>query len=705
MDRLIKPSRILAACAVTVLLIIIYIFTLYKLQIRDSEEYSNSLDANLIATTTRVTAARGNIYDRNGHLLVSSTPYQSLALNSKELFALEDPNGAILDLVNAVKTYGAEHTDTLPITKEAPFEYVEDMTGTQRMLLNAFLNYYDDLDENTTAAELMAFMRESFEIDGNYSAEDARTIAGIRYELRIRSIIATSNYFFVENVDTALILYLSERNLPGFYVDTAYTREYHTPYACHMLGYTGAMSPEEYEVYSKQGYIISVDVGKSGVEKAFESYLHGTDGVRTNITTATTGALIDSGYDVEAQPGNSVYLTIDIELQAIAEGILTSYIEGENGLREAFNNNLGENPEEHYDYLEPITGGAVTIVNVKTGEPLALASYPNYDITKVLEYDYYNELVSDEKTTPLVNRALQGLYAPGSTFKPVVALAALNEGYISTGTTIYDNLVYSKYAYAGYSPACWVKSTGTDHGSVNVRDALKVSCNYFFYTIGDMIEIGNISTYAYMFGLGQPTGIELNEYTGVVASPEYKEKYIGEEWYSGNTIQAAIGQSYHLFTPLQLSSYVATLANNGTRYSSSILKEVKSYDHTETVYTRGSQILDELDISDEYFQAVQQGMVDVCNDPGGTAYSVFRGCPVTVAGKTGTAQTGEAMDNAVFVCYAPANDPEIAITVVVEKGSGGSTVAPIARQIVDYYFTSATTVSGSSVQAENTLLR
>lgn len=705
MDRLIKPTRILAACAFTILLIIIYVFTLYKLQIRDSEEYSNSLDADLIATTTRVTAARGNIYDRNGHLLVSSTPYQSLAINSKELFALEDPNGAILDLVNAVKTYGAEHIDTLPITKEAPFEYVEDMTSTQQMLLNAFLNYYDELDEDTTAAELMAFLRETFEIDGNYSAEDARTIAGVRYELRVRSIIATANYFFVENVDTALILYLSERNLPGFYVDTSYAREYHTPYACHLLGYTGAMSPEEYEVYSKEGYAISVDVGKSGVEKAFESYLHGTDGVRTNITTTTSGALIDSEYDVEAQPGNSVYLTIDVELQAIAEGVLSSYITGENSVREQFNSQLGANPEEHDDYKPLITGASVVVVDVKTGEPLTLASYPNYDITTFLDPENYNKLLADEKNTPLLNRALQGLYAPGSTFKPVVALAALNEGYISTGTTIYDAGIFTKYAYAGYSPSCWAHSSTGSHGTINVTEAIKYSCNYFFYTIGDMIEIGNISTYATMFGLGQPTGIELNEYTGIVATPEYKEEYIGEEWYSGNTIQAAIGQSYHLFTPLQLASYIATLANDGTRYSSSILKEVKSYDHTSTVYSRGSEILDELEIDEEYFQAVQQGMIDVCNDPGGTAYSVFYGCPVTVAGKTGTAQTGESMDNAVFVCYAPAEDPEIAISVVVEKGSGGSTIAPIARQIIDYYFTSGTTTSGSSMQTENTLLR
>ncbi|MGI6013577.1 MAG: penicillin-binding transpeptidase domain-containing protein [Oscillospiraceae bacterium] len=701
MDRLIKPARIVACCVLTIALLITYVFTLYKVQIRDSDKYSNSLDADLIATTTRVTAARGNILDRNGRLLVSSKEYNSLAINSKELFALDDPNAAILNLINAITTYGSDYVDTLPITKESPFKYVKDMTNLQEMMLNAFLEYYE-LDEDTSAVELLAFMRETFEIDGNYNAEEARIIAGIRYEIKIRSIISTSQYFLVENVDTDLILYLSERNLPGFYVDTSYTREYDTPYACHLLGYIGSMSPEEYEIYSEDGYNMNADVGKIGVEKAFESYLHGSDGVRTSITTTTSGALIDSEYDVQPEPGNNVYLTIDIDLQAEAENALNSYITNENTRREEQNATLGEDAEESDGYKQLITGGAVAIVDVKTGEPLTLASYPNYDITTFL--DNYNELLEDPNT-PLVNRALQGTYAPGSTFKPVTALAALNEGFITGDTTIFDAGIFTKYAYAGYSPTCWAYSSGGGHGTINVVDALKYSCNYFFYTVGDMIGIENISKYATMFGLGQATGIELMESTGVVATPEYKKDTLDEEWYAGNTLQAAIGQSYNLFTPLQLASYTATLANNGTRYSSSILKEVKSFDYSSTVYTRSTEILDELEIDDSYFDLVHEGMIAVCNASDGTASSVFADAPVTVAGKTGTAQTGENTDNAVFVCYAPAEDPEIAMAVVVEKGAGGSTVSPIARDIIDYYFTSGTTTASASLQTENTLLR
>lgn len=701
MDRLIKPARIVACCVFTIALLVTYVFTLYKVQIRDSDQYSNSLDANLIATTTRVTAARGSILDRNGRVLVSSKEYNSLAVNTKELFSLDDPNAAILDLVNAITTYGAEYVDTLPITKEAPFQYVDDMTGLQEMMLNAFLEYYK-LDEDTSAVELLAFLRETFEIDGNYSAEEARTIAGIRYELKIRAIISTSQYFLVENADTNLILYLKERNLSGFYVDTSYTREYETPYACHLLGYIGSMDADEYKVYAEDGYNMNADVGKSGVEKAFESYLHGSDGVRTNITTSDSGALIDSEYDVEPEPGNNVYLTIDIELQGQAENILASYIERENANREAHNSTLGEDASESDGYKQLITGGAVAIVDVKNCEPLALASYPNYDITTFL--DNYDELLKDPNT-PLVDRALQGEYEPGSTFKPVTALAALNEGYITGDTAIFDAGIFTKYAYAGYTPTCWAYSAGGGHGTINVIDALKYSCNYFFYTVGDMIGIENIAKYATMFGLGESTGIELMESTGVVATPEYKEKALGEEWYVGNTLQAAIGQSYNLFTPLQLASYTATLANKGTRCSASVLKEVKSFDYTSTVYTRPKEVLDELNIDDSYFDLIHQGMIAVCNASDGTASSVFASSVVTVAGKTGTAETGSYTDNAVFVCFAPADDPEIAIAVVVEKGAGGSTVSPIARDIVNYYFTSGTTTVTADAQAENSLIQ
>ena len=274
---------------------------------------------------------------------------------------------------------------------------------------------------------------------------------------------------------------------------------------------------------------------------------------------------------------------------------------------------------------------------------------------------------------------------------------------MTTSTTIYDEGIFKKYAEYGYAPTCWLYPHGS-HGDVNAAKAIEVSCNYYFYTVGDLLGIDRLSDYALRFGLGTSTGIELSESTGIMATQKYKEETTDTPWYNGDTLQAAIGQSFSVFTPLQLANYIATLANNGTRYEARMLKAARSYDYSESVYERTAVVADTVSVDQTYYDAVHTGMYNVANSADGTAYSVFGSYPYKVAAKTGTAQLGEAItNNGVFVCYAPYDDPQIAIVVVVEKGGAGSKIASIARDVLDYYFSFKN--SSISLETENSLLK
>jgi len=342
------------------------------------------------------------------------------------------------------------------------------------------------------------------------------------------------------------------------------------------------------------------------------------------------------------------------------------------------------------------------VVDVDSGEPLAIASYPTYDLSTLL--DNYTELL-EEDNDPLFDRALMGAYAPGSTFKPCAAIAALTENVINTEDIITCKGVYTKYADQGYAPECWIYSEyDMTHGDENVTTAIRDSCNYFFYTVGDLLGIEALDEYAAGFGLGESTGIELPETTGNMSHPENHEELTGESWTYGDTLQAAIGQSDSLFTPLQLAEYCAAIANGGTRHSASILKSVRSYDYSENIYENESEVLSTVESADYNYAAVQQGMYLVVHDPAGSAYADLYGYQVDVAAKTGTAQLGEEKtNNAIFICYAPYDDPEIAIAIVVERGGAGSNLAAIARDVLDAYF-NIENASGS-LESENELLR
>ena len=701
MYKLVKSGRVLALTVIFFTVISVYLVFLYRLQIIEGEKYYNQ--SNEISTETKtVTAARGNILDRYGRLLVSNKECYNIKIDTTKLFASDDPNRVILELINMVRGYGDDYTDDLPITGSQPFEYDPNMTEIQKTMLKAYFKDKSEfLSAEPTAVELMSYMRTRYEIDNSYTAEEMRLIAGVRYSINVRYAINTADYIFVEDASMGLISSIMENKLTGIEVSRAYVRNYNTDYAAHLLGYVGLMTQEEFEKYSLNGYANDANVGKDGIEYAFEDKLHGKDG-KVEETRNAAGTILATVYKKEPEPGNHVYLTIDSVLQEQTERILA------NGISDMRKTRATERAEgiARGDYdpalKDEITGGAAVVVDVKTGEPLAIASYPTYDVSTVIEK--YGELLL-EPNAPLFNRALMGAYAPGSAFKPCTAIASLTEGIINTEKKVKCEGVFTKYAAEGYAPECWIWQQGYTHPEENVSTALRDSCNYFFYTCGNELGVDALADYAHRLGLGVSTGIELVETVGNMSNRANHADYTGTEWRIGDTLQAAIGQSDSIFSPLQLAEYCATVANNGTRYSASILKAVRTYDYSDKVFEREAEPISKVESAQYNWDAIHEGMWLVLNSPWNEQnYLAWLNCKWVCAGKTGTAQKGEGITNdGIFICYGPYDDPKIAIAVVVERGGAGAATQFMARQIMDVYI-NICSYSDSS-EAEMTLLR
>lgn len=713
MKRLVSSSRLAAFALVVVLLIALCAGTLYKLQIIEGAAYYEE-SQNSLTSYPSVTAARGNILDRYGRVLVSNRECYNLKISDTRLFSdeVEDPNAVILQMINLVEAAGETYTDDLPITLEPPFEYT-NMTDIQRTLLDAYLKA-KGLDEDTTAVELMSYFRTRYEIANSYTAEEMRKIASVRYAVNVRYEINTNSYIFVEDASIDLISDLMGVVGNVVEVETSYVREYNTQYAAHILGYVQAMSEEDMAKYRPEdensGYDYDTKVGRDGVEAAFEDWLHGTNG-EARVTRTANGTVTSTVYLEDPVPGNHVYLTIDIQLQEQMERIL------ETGIYELQIERNDDNAEAVAEgrldeVREDIQGGAIVVVDVKTGEPLAIASYPTYDLATIIE-DYADLLEADYD--PLFNRALMGAYAPGSTFKPCTAIAGLTENIINTETQIECTGIFTKYESQGYAPACWIYTQmdgQLTHGYDNVTEALKDSCNIFFYTVADDLGIRKLMEYAEDFGLGESTGIELTETTGNMSNPDNHLNYDVDGWVDGDTVQAGIGQSDSMFTPLQIAEYCAAIANGGTRHSAALLKSVRSYDYSRQLYQNKTEVLSTVDSADYNWAAVQRGMYLMANDITSSSNTVYytlgnysyNGVSLPVAAKTGTSQLGEGKtNNAIFMCYAPFDDPEIAVAIVVERGLSGANLSRMARNVLDAYF-SLGSISNTA-ERENSLLK
>lgn len=713
MKKLVSSGRLFAFGVLVVTLIALCVVTLYKLQIIEGAAYYEESQNNQASNQT-VTAARGNILDRYGRVLVSNRECYNLKISDTRLFSdeVEDPNAVILEMINMVEAAGETYIDDLPITKEPPFEYT-DMTALQRTLLTAYLDS-KGLDEDTTAVELMSYFRTRYDIANSYNAEEMRKIASVRYALNVRYSINTNPYVFVEDASIDLISDLMGVVGNVVEVETSYVREYNTQYAAHILGYVQAMSEEDMEKYRPQdensGYDYDTKVGRDGAEYTFEDWLHGTNGT-ARVTRTSSGTITSTVYTEDPVPGNHVYLTIDIQLQEAVERILETGIYELQLKRDE--DNAKYTMEGKLDEVrEDIQGGAIVVVDVKTGEPLAIASYPTFDLSSIIED--YSDLLEAENN-PLFNRALNGAYEPGSTFKPCTAIAGLTENIINTETQIECTGLFTKYADQGYAPACWIY-TQTDgqltHGYDNVTEAIKDSCNVFFYTVADNLGIRKLMEYAKNFGLGESTGIELSETTGNMANPDNHLNYDVDSWVDGDTVQAGIGQSDSMFTPLQLAEYCAAIANGGTRHSAAILKSVRSYDYSRQLYQKETEVLSTVDSADYNWAAVQRGMYLMANDITSSSSTVYyalsnysyNGVSLPVAAKTGTSQLGEdKTNNAIFMCYAPFDDPEIAIAIVVERGQSGANLSKMARNVLDAYFSLGTL--NTTAEREYSLLK
>lgn len=654
--------------------LLLFAAVLYDAQIlHGGENRAKSISSNAASET--VTASRGIITDRNGKVLVSNRLAYTLVFDRSGFDDDAALNAAILRLVQLCEKTGTGWNDTLPIGRVGNFlRYSNARSET----FDKFIEK-NDLTSGASGRQLLSELRELYHVDESLSEREARLIVGVRYELHSRD-----SYTFAEDVSTEVLSLITDGRYEGVTIRTASARVYNTALAAHILGTIGPIWQEEwsssedtgYVGYADKGYSMNDLVGKDGVEKAFESYLRGTDGRRL-ITTDETGKITGELYTREPQPGGTVALTLDIDLQADVEAALAETISGM----------IDKDSNER--------GGAAAVVSVGTGEVLALASYPTYDLSTFNED--YDELVNDQRL-PMFNRATQGIYAPGSTFKMVTAVAALESGIITPSSIIQDRGIYTYYKDP--QPMCWIYSqTGSTHGRINVSQAITDSCNYFFYEVGRLTGIRTLDSYASQFGLGQSTGIEIGDSSGVLASPEWAESH-DQEWTDGQTITAAIGQSYNLFTPLQLANYVATLVGGGDHYQAHLLKNVKAYDNSRLLYMYNDKPMNTVEISDSTLSAVTRGMHELTVS-GSVAYA-FENCVVSAGAKTGSAQVGTDIANGVFVAYAPYEKPEIAVAIVIEKGGSGAALANTAVEIINSWFSRAQ--DGTAI-GENTLLK
>ncbi len=661
----------------------LFAFTLYDKQVYETGGVIDN--STTYVTWTYVKAARGDILDRNGNVLVGNRASYNLVINHYVLRSSEGPNQAIYNLVKRCQELGIEYTDHFPITKERPFTYtLEEYNSAWQGYFQTFLQNRSALDSDIAAPLLIEQLRESYRFPEEWTDEEARLVLGIRYEMTLRDCVNLPNYIFIEDASDEVRAAILELNIPGLNVEASTVREYHTEYASHILGYVGAMSQEQWDYYKEKGYSMDAKVGQSGFELAFEEYLAGVDGIRED-TMMPDGTLVKSEYKKVPVAGNNVEVTIDIDLQQVAEEELAKTIIS-----------LRDDPDPEAKGKE-VEGGAVVVMDPNTGQILACASYPTYNLATFRE-DY--DTLKEDPLKPLYNRAISAAYPPGSTFKMTMVIAAIQANVINMESKIEDLGEFLKYwKTAGFKASCLAfTSAGTTHGHINAKEALCVSCNYFFYELADMKGFSweYMDAAAKGLGLGEPTGIELPENQGRRANPETKKSLYEKDqqaWTAADALTAAIGQSDHRFTPLQLCVYASTLATGGTRYSATFLNRVVSTDYRSLVLENAPQIASVMDIPNDAYLSYKEGMQMVAHHADakmkGTAFNIFGfNYPIQVCAKTGTAQTGvrNQDDNGAFVCFAPAEKPQIAIAVYGEKAGSGSAMGAVAKGILDRYF-------------------
>ena len=659
---------------------IILLAQLFNLQIIHGAEYRETSNTKLTRESI-LEADRGNIKDSSGVNLATVKTQCSIELY-KTKSDNETLNNTILNLIKILESNGDKYVDNFLIDIY-PYRFKLESEESQKKWKKA-----NNIDENASAEEVFNYFKNKYEITTD-NIEDARKIMAIRYEISYKGYSSTKSIEIAENISTNSVHQITEQNseFPGVTIAESSQRVYPlNNTASHIIGRIGMIESDELNEYDDR-YDQNDTVGKSGIEYVFEKYLKGTNGIK-QIDMDVNGTITDEYISKEAVAGSDVILTIDSKLQAITE--------------QALEDNINKIASGGFTYQSNADAGAAVVLNVKTGEVLAMASYPDYnpsDFVNGIDTDTWNYYINGD-TKPLENKAISMNYSPGSTFKMVTALAGLETEAITTTEKINDTGVYP-YAH---NPVCWYyTSYHTGHGRLNVSQAIQHSCNYFFYEVGRRIGIDTLSKYAYYLGLGHKTGVELNgEATGNLASSQRAVEE-NRQWYLGETLSAAIGQSYNTFTPLQMAKYVAMIANGGKKIDVTIVKSIINADGSEMPRSEYESYVneklgltqddtEEITFKQENIDAILEGMRGVTSESGGTAYSTFKNFNIEVGGKTGSAQTGiEGKTNAWFVGFAPFDDPEIAIVVFVRNGGHGGYTAEVARDIIAQYFGMNTT--------------
>lgn len=678
----------IAVIALIVVILSGYFWCLaYDATVNNAIDQSESNRVNLITTTETVSAARGEITDRYGNVLVTNKTEYVVTLDVEAMGDEADQVAVVQRLIEICTEQGIEWTDSeFPVsedngsyefTTENPYQVTYDDGTTATTRLGQVVEEEGWGTTSTSASRLVSNMKKFFQLDDTDLTEtEVRQILGVLYSCYLRKDeIVWTYYYFAEDVDIDFISVVKEEDLAGVNIEATTVRQYNTDYAAVLLGQTGSISAEMWETLQDEGYDMDDTIGLSGIEAAFEEYLQGTDGTLLK-TYDSSGNLVSEEYTEEPAAGYNTTTTLDIGLQAAVEEALAE-------LTDEINDGAG--------------GSAAVVIDVNSGEVLAMASYPTYSAATYLED--YNDLLEDERN-PLYNRALLGTYAPGSTYKICTAVAIANYGIASPSNTVSCT---GSLTYGDTTFRCWNRS---GHGTENMQDAVRDSCNVYFYTYGAALGIDAQTEMAQAYGLGVSTGIELSESTGVNAGPAYSES-LGATWYAGDVLSAAIGQSDNQFTPLQLANYIATFANGGTHYYAHLLKNVKSSDNSTIICEYADvvedPVMNEVTISDATYEAITAGMGEVIAADDITDFDALYEQGIEVACKTGTAQLGSTgLYNGLFVSFAPIDDPQIAICTVVEKASSGASTAAITAAIMEYYFSEEATLE--RIEAENSLL-
>ena len=652
---------------------IVLIVQLFNLQIVNGKEYRETSNTRLSRETV-VKAARGSIKDRTGNLLVTTKMGFNVDLYKTKIDTAT-LNKTILNTIRILESNKDKYINNLPI-KVNPFKFENQDEETQKKWKKG-----NDINENATAEECFYSLKKEYKIEQEDISE-AYKIMVVRYEIARNGYSSIRPVTIAKDVSRASAVKLGEQSIyfPGISATTEPLVSYPSgSLASHILGYVGNITQAELDG-REDTYGINDVIGKVGIQYVFEEYLRGQNGIK-QLDMSVDGNITDEYITKEAVAGSDVILTIDANLQAVTEKALV--------------NNIKKIASGGFSKTSEAKAGAAVVMNVKTGEILAMASYPDYEPELFVNGISQKKLDEYNKGDNIFNRAISGVYAPGSTFKMITAIAGLETGAITPTEKLNDVGVYKK----AHEPACWIwNSYGMTHGWLNVTDAIIHSCNYFFYEVGYRVTIDNIAKYAKYYGLGQKTNVELPmEESGVVATRD-KAKERGDEWQIGETLSAAIGQSYNSYTPIQMAKYISMLANGGKPIDVTIVKsvidvngnQIQKEEITKFVNAKlglEKQEKEDLNIKKENLEAVLKGMKGVTSEEGGTAYSTFADFNIELGGKTGSAQTDvNGKVNGWFVGFAPYDEPEVAVVVLVENAGSGSYTAEVARDILQEYF-------------------